>query len=169
MSRNPNFRKRIKRIYKSWWKAKGDNNHSYIGYVGTTDSKAVEFLASLENTEIKISYNTRNERLHAKTYLFERNTGFHTGYIGSSNFSRSALTDGLEWNLKITTKEVGHLIDKFRKTFEAYWQDSDFELFNFSRERSVLWHQKIKRALNSKGSKLKFKNAINYNLAIIQE
>ena len=99
-------------------------------YVGATDSKAVEFLASLENTEVKVSYNTRNERLHAKAYLFERNTGFHTGYIGSSNFSRSALTDGLEWNLKITTKEVGHIIDKFRKTFEAYWQDSDFELFN---------------------------------------
>ncbi|SHF78182.1 Superfamily II DNA or RNA helicase [Flavobacterium segetis] len=99
-------------------------------YVGATDSKAVEFLASLKNTEVKVSYNTRNERLHAKAYLFERNTGFHTGYIGSSNFSRSALTDGLEWNLKITTKEVGHIIDKFRKTFEAYWQDSDFELFN---------------------------------------
>jgi superfamily II DNA or RNA helicase len=99
-------------------------------YIGATDAKAVEFLASLENTEVKVSYNTGNERLHAKAYLFERNTGFHTAYIGSSNFSRSALTDGLEWNLKVTTKEVGHIIDKFKKTFEAYWQNSDFELFD---------------------------------------
>jgi superfamily II DNA or RNA helicase len=99
-------------------------------YVGATDYKAVEFLATLKNTEVKVSYNTSNERLHAKAYLFERNTGFHTGYIGSSNFSRSALTDGLEWNLKITTKEVGHIIDKFRKTFETYWQNPDFELFD---------------------------------------
>lgn len=99
-------------------------------YIGATDSKAVEFLASLENTEVKVSYNTGNERLHAKAYLFQRNTGFHTAYIGSSNFSRSALTDGLEWNLKVTTKEVGHIIDKFRKTFEAYWQNSDFEVFD---------------------------------------
>lgn len=99
-------------------------------YMGVTDHKAIDFLSSLKNTEIKVSYNTEHERLHAKAYLFLRNTGFHTGYIGSSNLSRSALTSGLEWNLKITTKEVAHIIDKFQKTFETYWHDKEFELFN---------------------------------------
>jgi superfamily II DNA or RNA helicase len=99
-------------------------------YMGATDYKAVEFLSGLKNTEIKVSYNTESERLHAKAYLFLRKTGFDTGYIGSSNMSRSALTNGLEWNIKITTKEVSHIIDKFKKTFETYWQDKDFELFN---------------------------------------
>lgn len=99
-------------------------------YMGATDYKAIQLLSSLSNTEVKISYNTGNERLHAKAYLFYRNTGFHTGYIGSSNFSRTALTDGLEWNLKITTKEVSHIIDKFQKTFDAYWENNEFELFN---------------------------------------
>ncbi len=98
-------------------------------YMGATDLKAVEFLAGLPNSEVKVSYNTENERLHAKSYLFFRNTGFNTGYIGSSNISRSALTSGLEWNLKVTTQEVGHIIDKFAKTFETYWQDREFEYF----------------------------------------
>lgn len=107
-------------------------------YMGATDLKAVEYLSSLKNTKIKVSYNTDNERLHAKAYLFYRNTGFHTGYIGSSNISRSALTSGLEWNLKVTTKEIGHIIDKFQKTFETYWQDKEFELFNKSRDSEKL-------------------------------
>jgi hypothetical protein len=25
---------------------------------------------------------------------------------------------------------VGHIIDKFKKTFEAYWQNSEFELYD---------------------------------------
>ena len=99
-------------------------------YMGASDYKAILLLSKLENTQVKISYNTGNERLHAKAYLFYRNTGFHTGYIGSSNFSRSALTDGLEWNVKITTQEVSHIIDKFQKTFDSYWKNDDFEIFD---------------------------------------
>jgi len=98
-------------------------------YMGATDVKAVEFLSNLKNTEIKVSYNADHERLHAKAYLFLRNSSFNTGYIGSSNISRSALTNGLEWNLKVTSKEISHIIDKFKKTFDTYWVDKDFELY----------------------------------------
>lgn len=107
-------------------------------YMGATDVKAIEYLSSLPNTEIKVSYNVEHERLHAKAYLFLRNSGFHTGYIGSSNLSRSALTNGLEWNLKVTTQEIGHIIDKFQKTFETYWEDPEFEYYEKGKDREKL-------------------------------
>lgn len=116
-------------------------------YMGATDVKAVEFLSSLKNTEIKVSYNTEHERLHAKAYLFIRNSGFDTGYIGSSNLSRSALTNGLEWNLKVTTREVGHIIDKFKKTFETYWVDKEFEYYKYGEDR-----ERIQKAIRKEAT-----------------
>lgn len=113
-------------------------------YIGATDAKAVEFLASLPNAEVKVSYNASSERLHAKAYLFKRNTGFHTAYVGSSNMSRSALTKGLEWNLKITTKEIPHIIDKFQKTFDTHWEDHNFEEYKQGVDLEKL-HTALKR------------------------
>jgi len=118
-------------------------------YMGATDAKAVEFLASLPNTQVKLSYNTKRERLHAKSYLFLRNTGFHTGYIGSSNLSHSALTSGLEWNLKITTQEIPHIIDKSLSTFETYWQSNEFEFFSGDARSKEKLNNALKEAKGS--------------------
>ncbi|MAK68237.1 DEAD/DEAH box helicase family protein, partial [Methylophaga sp.] len=112
-------------------------------YMGATDAKAVEYLASLPNTEVRLSYNTKRERLHAKSYLFLRDTSYHTGYIGSSNLSHSALTNGLEWNLKITSQEIPHIINKSLSTFETYWASNDFEQFN----NDEISSEKLNRAL----------------------
>jgi superfamily II DNA or RNA helicase len=128
----------LERELKEFTKRGGKLRVITTTYMGASDYKAIQLLSKLPNTEVKISYNSGNERLHAKAYLFKRNTGFHTGYIGSSNFSRSALTDGLEWNLKITTKEVNHIIDKFQKTFDSYWQSNDFESFDDTIHREKL-------------------------------
>jgi superfamily II DNA or RNA helicase/HKD family nuclease len=98
-------------------------------YLGATDFKAVEQLSKLPNTEIRISYDTERTRLHAKTYIFWRDTGFSTVYIGSSNISESAMTSGLEWNVKLSEYDATSILEKIKATFEVYWNSSEFVRF----------------------------------------
>ncbi|KGE04936.1 DUF3427 domain-containing protein [Pseudohaliea rubra] len=111
-------------------------------YMGATDLKAVAFLASLPDTEVKVSYDVHRTRLHAKAYLFERHTGFSTAYIGSANLSRPALTEGLEWTVKVTEHADRHIWEKVRGTFETYWRDGEFEAFEEDRLRLALQEER---------------------------
>ena len=113
-------------------------------YMGATDPSAIEKLDQLPNVEVKISYDTEHTRLHAKSYMFYRNSGFTTAYIGSSNMSKVAMTSGLEWNLKISEKDSFEVVRKFQATFESYWNRYDFETYNYNDEGNRL---KLKAAI----------------------
>lgn len=102
-------------------------------YMGATDPKAIRKIYELKefgDVEIRASFNNNQERLHAKAYIFYRNNGFDTAYIGSSNLSRSALTKGLEWNMRVTSIENAHIINKIKATFDSYWNSDDFEVID---------------------------------------
>lgn len=96
-------------------------------YLGATDAKALDALVNDYGAEVRINYETNRTRLHAKAWLLKRNTGFDTAYVGSSNLSQAALIDGVEWNVRLSTVGSPALIDKFRTTFDSYWENREFE------------------------------------------
>ena len=115
-------------------------------YMGASDYKAILTLAELPNTEVKISFDTKRTRLHAKAYYFKRYTGFSTAYIGSSNLSNPALSNGLEWNLKISEYTSKDVLDGLCKTFETYWHDEEFRYFSATNEIS---RKELKESLSN--------------------
>ncbi len=98
-------------------------------FTQTTDFEAVELLAGLPGAEVKVSYDVRRTRLHAKAWLFYRDTGLHTAYVGSANLTSTALGSGQEWMVKACAADLPHVIEKFRGTFEGLWNDAEFEAF----------------------------------------
>ena len=98
-------------------------------YMKATDFEAVKKLAELNNTEIKITFDITDERLHAKAYIFLRKTGFNTAYICSSNLSEQALDTGAEWNVKVTQMEQPRMMKTIMGAFDASWWAEGYETF----------------------------------------
>lgn len=130
-------------------------------YLGATDYKAIEELSNLLNTEIRISYDTKRTRLHAKTYIFWRDTGFSTAYIGSSNISESAMTSGLEWNLKLAEYESADIFEKIKATFDVYWNSKEF--VSYKPETDSL---RLKKALKAERLSSENDRSLSFNFDI---
>ena len=98
-------------------------------YRGVTQSRVLDELIE-RGAEVRVSYNTQATRLHAKAWLFHRDSGFSTAFVGSSNLSKAALTAGLEWNVRLSEVENAGVMDEFRGAFESYWSDPEFEPYD---------------------------------------
>jgi superfamily II DNA or RNA helicase/HKD family nuclease len=107
-------------------------------YMGATERGALDRLIREFGAEVKIQYDTARTRLHAKAWMFRRRTGFDTAYVGSSNLSRAALLDGVEWNVRLSSVATPQLLEKFTATFDTYWNDISFETYDPDRDRDRL-------------------------------
>ena len=99
-------------------------------YTGATEADAVDAIAVLPGVEVRISFDARRTRLHAKAWLFGRPNGLDTGYVGSANLSQAALFSGHEWMVKVAQADMPHVLDKFRGAFESLWEEDEFETYN---------------------------------------
>ncbi|MFI1889154.1 DUF3427 domain-containing protein [Streptomyces jumonjinensis] len=99
-------------------------------YIGATERRALDRLVQQFKASVKVNYELRSTRLHAKAWLFRRKSGYDTAYVGSSNLSKAALLDGLEWNVRLSSIATPDVLRKFDATFDSYWSDSAFEQYD---------------------------------------
>ncbi|MFD5412581.1 DUF3427 domain-containing protein [Streptomyces nojiriensis] len=103
-------------------------------YIGATERRALDRLVREFNAEVKVNYELRSTRLHAKAWLFRRESRFDTAYVGSSNLSKAALLDGLEWNVRLSAIATPDVLRKFEATFDSYWSEQAFESYDPDRD-----------------------------------
>lgn len=74
-------------------------------YLDVTDPEALRILMLLQERGAQIRvYESAGSSFHMKAYIFVRQEGQTSqgmAYVGSSNISRQALQDGLEWNYRV--------------------------------------------------------------------
>lgn len=76
-------------------------------YLGVTDPDALERLLDLqalhglERCQLRV-FEAQGRSFHPKAYLLSRGAPGGIAYVGSSNLSESALTDGIEWNYRLS-------------------------------------------------------------------
>lgn len=107
-------------------------------YLGGTERRALDRLVQDFGAEVKVQYDAKRTRLHAKAWLFSRNTGYDTAYVGSSNLTTSAMLEGVEWNVRLSAAATPALLGKFRATFDAYWNSPEFESYDPEQDRDRL-------------------------------
>lgn len=111
-------------------------------YMKATQRRALDQLVEM-GAKLKISYDTRRTRLHAKAWLIRRNSGFSTAFVGSSNLSAAAQVEGLEWNIRLSRVDAGRIIDKIEAAFSSYWEDSEFKTYDSGPEARSLFDAAI--------------------------
>src|SRR5205085_3701228 len=94
-------------------------------YTNSTEQRALDEFSRI-GAEVKVSYDTSSTRLHAKAWIFHRESGYSTAYIGSSNLTHSAQVLGLEWNVRVAAMRNRDAVAKMAAVFTSYWENRDF-------------------------------------------
>ena len=111
-------------------------------YLGITQPSALYLIKRKLGDRVDLRfYNEKDRSFHPKSYIFHY-ADYSDIYIGSSNISRSALTSGIEWNYRFSSKTDQKNYDKFYRTFEDLFENhsiviGDEELKRYSKN----WHR----------------------------
>ncbi len=111
-------------------------------YLGITQPSALYLIKRKLGNQVDLRfYNDRNRSFHPKSYIFHYADNSEI-YIGSSNISRSALTSGIEWNYRFSSKKDTLNYEKFFRTFEELFENHSIIIDEEELKRySKNWHK----------------------------
>ena len=94
-------------------------------YLFLTDPQALRTLMLLKEAgaNVRVYCTQQATSFHMKAYIFVRQEGQGRAFIGSSNISRSALKEGLEWNLRVDANENPERFAEIRRHFAETFVD----------------------------------------------
>ena len=111
-------------------------------YLGITQPSALYLIKRKLGDRVDLRfYCEKGRSFHPKSYIFHY-ADHSELYIGSSNISRSALTSGIEWNYRFSSKKDPENYAEFFYTFEDLFENhsiiiDDKELKRYSQN----WHR----------------------------
>ena len=110
-------------------------------YLGITQPSALYLIKHKLGEQVDLRfYNEKNRSFHPKSYMFHYKD-YSTIYIGSSNISKSALTSGIEWNYRFSSKTDSHNYEKFYNTFLDLFEHHSIVIDDELKRYSKNWHR----------------------------
>lgn len=93
-------------------------------YLDITDPTALVRLLDLDGDIQRRMFQTARTggSFHPKAYIFQSRDGSGAAFVGSSNLSEMALSDGVEWNYRVVTQRDALGFSAVTQAFEALFQ-----------------------------------------------
>lgn len=99
--------------------ARGDRLRLITGdYFGVTEPNGLESLLDLTGSRALRVFETGGQSFHPKSYIFHFDDDEGIAFVGSSNLSKVALGDGVEWNYRVLRSRDGDGFASVRDGFE---------------------------------------------------
>ena len=96
-------------------------------YLGASDPDALEWLTDLRGkadgkVDLRVYETGGQGSFHLKAYLAYHGPDAGTAFVGSSNLSRTALSEGIEWNYRVITSRDREGFASVAAAFEALFR-----------------------------------------------
>lgn len=97
-------------------------------YFSVTEPSALRSMLDLDGSLEVRAYETVDTSFHPKAYIVSAGGSGGVAFVGSSNLTRTALLDGIEWNYRVIHSTDRDGFTELAEGFKALWRDPQTKL-----------------------------------------